>query len=136
MKVKDVFPSKYLKVDDLEDNDWNVTIARTVLEDIGQGESKQTKLVIYFDGIDKGFVCNKTNASVIEKLYGDETNDWKGKRITLWPNHDVQFKGEIVSAIRVRAKAPKPVGPKGHRLNQPAAIEAGSASGGDEETPF
>ena len=107
MKVSAAFPSKYLKADDLEDRDWTVTIKNVVIEDIGQGEQKQEKMIIYFSELDKGLVANKTNATVIEKLYGDETDGWKGKAITLWPNHDVEFKGEIVSAIRVRSKAPK-----------------------------
>src|SRR3989304_3055241 len=107
MKVKDVFPSKYLKVDDLNDLDLTLTIDNVVIEEIGQGDAKQKKMVIYFQEAEKGFVCNKTNATVIEKLFGDETTNWKGKRITLWPNHDVEFKGEIVSAIRVRSRAPK-----------------------------
>src|SRR3990172_2487850 len=107
MKVSAAFPSKYLKADDLEDRDWSVTIKSVVIEDIGQGEQKQEKMIIYFHELDKGLVANKTDATVIEKLYGDETDAWKGKPITLWPNHDVEFKGEIVSAIRVRSKAPK-----------------------------
>lgn len=121
MKTKDVFPSKYLSVKDLEDNDWNVSIEKVVLEEIGQGDEKDTKMVIYFNDIDKGFVCNKTNCATIENLYGDETDNWIGKRITLWPNHDVQFGGKTVSAIRVRTRAPKPLGP----ANPVAAREPG-----------
>src|ERR1700674_2927754 len=112
MKTKDVFPGKYMKVEDLNDNDAVVTIERVVQEDIGQGEDRKTKVIIYVDEFEKGFVCNKTNWNTIAKLYGDESDEWKGKRITLWPNHDVQFGGDIVSAIRVRSKAPGTVGGK------------------------
>ena len=106
MKIGKAFPSNYLKADDLEDRDWPVTIKRVAIESIGQGEDKQPKPIVYFEELEKGLVCNKTNATIIEKMYGDETDAWTGKRITLWPNHDVEFKGELVSAIRVRSKAP------------------------------
>lgn len=107
MKVGAAFPSKYLKADDLEDRDWSVTIKNVLIENIGQGEKKEEKLIIYFRELDKGLVTNRTNANIIEKLYGDETDEWIGKPVTLWPNHDVEFKGEIVSAIRIRSKAPQ-----------------------------
>lgn len=113
MKLSKVFPSKYLKADDLEDRDWPVTIKRVIIEKIGQGEEQQEKLTVYFEELDKGIVCNKTNAITIEKLYGDETDAWVGKRITIYPNYDVQFKGEIVSAIRVRTKAPAAIAATG-----------------------
>jgi hypothetical protein len=108
MKVSDQFPSKYLRVEDLDDADMTLTIKRVTTEDLGQGNEKQRKIIVYFRECEKGLACNKTNAGVIAKLYGDDTDMWLGKRITLWPNHDVEFKGEIVSAIRVRSKAPAP----------------------------
>lgn len=107
MKVSSAFPSKYLKVEDLDDQDLTLTINKVTVEELGQGSERQSKLIIYFDEVDKGCALNKTNANVIAKLYGDDTDDWIGKAVTLWPNHDVEFKGEIVSAIRVRSRAPR-----------------------------
>lgn len=104
MKVGTAFPSTYLKADDLEDRDWPVTIKEVKMELVGMPGDQSEKLTLMFDELDKGIVCNKTNAGVIEKMYGAETDDWIGKKITLWPNHDVEFKGEIVSAIRVRSR--------------------------------
>jgi hypothetical protein len=106
MKVSDAFPSKYLKVEDLNDVDLVLTITKVTSEILGQGAEAQKKLIVHFEECEKGLACNKTNAGVIAKLYGDDTDDWIGHAITLWPNHDVEFKGEIVSAIRVRSKAP------------------------------
>ena len=44
---------------------------------------------------------NKSNASNIAILYGDETEDWVGKEIVLFPAM-VDFQGRTVEAIRVR----------------------------------
>jgi hypothetical protein len=104
MKLSEVFPSKYLKADE-----WNgdlvVTIKRVTVEELGSGAKKDTKPVLYFQEADKGLACNKTNSSTIAKLYGDDTDDWIGKRIILFST-DVEFGGEMTRAIRVRAKSP------------------------------
>lgn len=107
MKVSDAFPTKYLSAKDLGDDDWNITIASVGMEEVGQGEDKETKLVIHFEGQEKIMVCNKTNATVLGKLFGEETDAWAGKTCTLWVNPDVSFGGKIMPAIRVRAKLPK-----------------------------
>lgn len=106
MKMQDVFPNKYLQSSDLEGNDVSVTITGCEIEEMGK--DKDRKPVLTFKGTDKKMVLNKTNWSVIGKILGsDETDDWIGKRITLYPT-EVESFGETVMAIRVRLKAPKP----------------------------
>lgn len=104
MKFTDAFPGNWLKSEDLGDEDHVVTIEEVVTEVVGQGEQAKPKLVIKFKEFDKRLVCNVTNARQIAKIHGDETDNWEGKKITLWVNPDVQFAGETVSAIRVRHK--------------------------------
>ncbi len=101
MKTSQVFPSKYLKAADLEDNDVTLTIASCEMETVGQGNDQEEKPVLYFKKTKKGLVLNKTNMNVIENLYGDETDDWIGEQITLFPTV-VEFSGKQVDAIRVK----------------------------------
>src|SRR6266404_2681926 len=61
----------------------------------------QEKPVVYFQEIQKGFVLNKTNWSLIARQHGDESDEWPGHKITLFVM-DVEAFGDIVSAIRVR----------------------------------
>jgi hypothetical protein len=56
---------------------------------------------------EKGFVCNATNYDVIADAYGDETDDWTGQPIELFPTK-VAFKGQLTDAIRVRIPQAKP----------------------------
>ena len=50
----------------------------------------------------KPMVCNKTNATVIERISGsDDTDKWIGKKVALFPDF-VAFKGAAQEAIRVR----------------------------------
>jgi hypothetical protein len=64
-------------------------------------------------GKDKGLVLNKTNANNIAAVYGDDTDDWIGGGIQLFPTM-VDYQGRSVEAIRVRvaprkaASAPQP----------------------------
>ena len=102
MKTGDVFPSKYAKAEDL-DHDDEVVIERVVLEEFEdpQTKKKSNKAVCYFQRARKGLVLNKTNWGLIARQYGDESDDWVGKAITLTVI-DVEAFGEVVSAIRVK----------------------------------
>lgn len=110
MKIDSTFESKWLKaadVDEMADDETNtavVAIDRIEVEEIGQDNQK--KPVVYFKGIDVGLVLNKTNATTIKDLYGNETDDWIGKRIGLFTT-EVDYQGKQMLGIRVRLKAPK-----------------------------
>lgn len=111
MKIGEAFPSKYLKASDLQGRRVAVTIHSVDMENIGDDTDK---LVIYFQGKDKGFVCNRTNANMIAEIIGsEETDEWTGQKIVLYSTK-VDFQGRRVDAIRVdypqdRPKAPSPV---------------------------
>jgi hypothetical protein len=97
MKISSAFPSQYLKAADLNDRAVRVTIADVRMEDIG-GDHKP---ILYFVGKEKGLVMNKTNANTISGRFGDDTDDWNGQDIELFPTI-VDFQGRSVDAIRVR----------------------------------
>ena len=107
MNINDVFPGKYLKASDLKNQDATVTISGVVLEDVGSEGKKEEKAVVYFQGKDRGLVLNKTNSGVISDLYGDETDNWVGKMITMFPTQ-TDFAGKSVECIRIRINAPQP----------------------------
>ncbi len=101
LKISAAFPSQYLKCADLNGKPWDMKIRTVALEDLGQGNDKEEKPVVYFEKAQKGLVLNKTNATHIAKSYGDDTGNWTGKNIQVFPTTTV-FKGETVDAIRVR----------------------------------
>ena len=98
MKSTDVFPSEYLRAADLKGRDVTVTMDSMETKDIGSDH----KPVLYFKNAEKGLVMNKTNWNMIAEIYGDESDDWMGKKITLYPTR-VDFQGKRVDAIRVKA---------------------------------
>lgn len=100
MKIADVFPSNYLKSDDLQGKTPTVVIADAKIEKLGNDD----KLILYFQHKDKGMVCNKTNAARIAYMYGDDTDGWVGRPIIL-ASEFVEFQGKTVKGLRVRPPA-------------------------------
>lgn len=102
MKMNEIYPSKYLKADDLQGRDVRVTMQNVELEKIGE----DMKPVLYFKGKDKGVVLNKTNAGTISIAYGDDTEDWFDQPLILF-SVMVDFQGKVAPAIRCRAPTAK-----------------------------
>lgn len=104
MKIHKMFPSTYLSAADLEGKDVELVIDSLKQDKITSetGETSECYL-LSFQKAKKAMVLNKTNTKAIASHYGDETDDWKGKKITLYGTTCKSF-GEIVPCIRVRAK--------------------------------
>ena len=110
--VNDAFPSTYLRADDLNNRTAKLKMEKVVFEEIGQ--DKDQKPVLYFVDTKKGLVLNKTNATTIGAVYGQELEGWTGKEIELF-SQMVPFQGQTVPAIRVRAAAEEPAPPRPKR---------------------
>ena len=104
--ISELFPGKYLKAADLKGREPIVIVDRVVLEDLGD----ERKAVVYFKDKERGVVLNKTNASMLAELAGDDdTDNWAGTELKLYVAQ-VEFQGKRVPAIRIDApKAPEPV---------------------------
>lgn len=100
--ISDFFPKKYLSAADLKGKTATGTIDK-VTSDMFENDGKKTiKPIISFkeDSL-KDLVCNKTNAQIIAKLYGDDTDGWSGKKVGLGVEM-VAFKGSVAESVRVR----------------------------------
>ncbi len=98
MNILQEFPSAYLKALDYPAPKVEV-INKVMREAVGQ--EREQKPVLYFDGIDRGTVLNKTNANMLAHLFGPETKEWNGKNIEVY-TEAVSFQGKVVDAIRLR----------------------------------
>lgn len=119
MNASEMFPSKYLKASDLQGRTPVLSIREITIESLGSEEEKENKPVIYFEGKEKGLVCNKTNWNTLIDLFGEETDEWIGSKIKLIVS-EVAFKGKMSPALRIssikvpqaekvaKAKAAKP----------------------------
>ena len=96
-----MFPSKYMKADDLDNGTMKLTISSLDQEQMRDGT---TKFVLSFSGQKKGLVLNKTNGKALSKAFGKDSGGWIGKEIELFPVA-VDFQGESTTGIRVRPPA-------------------------------
>lgn len=102
MNVDEIYPSsKSLKAADLQGKTVKVTIANCEAKKFDNGN----KIILTFQGKEKGLVVNKTNAKIIASAYGGNTDGWLGKGIEIYPDKTM-FGTDLVDCIRVRIPAP------------------------------
>lgn len=119
MKVKDMIESKYLRKEDF-DEDMICTIKGLKLEDLGKDEKKEERWIIYFREQQKGMVLNVTSIRVLESAFGDESDVWVGKKVTVYVDPNVSFQGRVVGGLRLRPMKPEKAAPT--RSTQEAAV--------------
>jgi hypothetical protein len=93
----------YLQATEFNGRVPTFTITQIVIKDLpslkNEGE-EQSKGVIYFRELKRGWVINRTNGESMNAMFGKETNDWIGKRVTLRAE-DVQVGKKMDMGIRV-----------------------------------
>ena len=90
----------------LDGKDFTLTIRKVEAGSVtGSKGKKDKKPIVHFERTDKKLALNKTNGKVIAGMYGPDTDDWVGKRITLYAT-TTEFGSETVECIRVRPKVP------------------------------
>lgn len=142
MDARLLFPNEFLAAADLQGRDVTLTISRLIQEDLRTDKGDEPRWVLSFaemeerhrrdkKKINKRLVLNKTNARVIAKIHGRETDDWIAKQITLYATTCMAFRQEV-DCIRIRDKAPK-----GLRDTRDAAdhVPAFDGTDGAEELP-
>ena len=84
------------------------TIKTVAVENVtgADGKKEQCTVIRFAENL-KPFICNKTNAKMIEKIYGTPyIEDWTNKKILLYAAKVKSF-GEMVEALRIRPYPPK-----------------------------
>jgi hypothetical protein len=136
----------FVRALDLGGKSVTATVQSVAMEDMGDDGKKP---VVRFVGASKGLVLNMTNANVLIEAYGDDTDNWLGRQIELYPAR-TEFRGKIVDAVRVRmpagavaappAPAPvmvaQPATPAANPLDQSAPIEGPVDSIENDSMPF
>jgi hypothetical protein len=113
----DFHESKYLRASDLDGEAVVVTIKVAPLEVLkGFDGKEQKKIVCYFSKRFKPLPLNLTNYDTIANFLGDESDNWAGSKIELYPT-TVAMNGKSFEAVRVR----KPAAPKAKAKPEPEA---------------
>jgi hypothetical protein len=106
--IRTMFDNRYLYHFDLPHPSGTVVeIAKVephTVED-PRTKTKQLKPLVYFKGVPRGLVFNKTNMKTVGTLYGYKAEDWVGKRIILFVT-TTSAGGQSVECIRVKPQIP------------------------------
>jgi hypothetical protein len=131
MKRDDLFPSKYLKASDLKGRPRVLQVKDAPIETLKNPKGEeQRKAVLYFSSTKKSLPLNLTNFDAVAAIAGDDTQNWKGAKLELYPDKTTLGR-DIVDCIRIRRPSEKPP------ITAPATEPTDeTADEFDEEIPF
>ena len=94
--------SKYLRAIDIEEPTL-FTISNVTIDTLKVRNTESERGVVWFEEDERGLVLNVSLTEILMDLFGSETDRWKGKRVRLFNDRRVKFKGEAVGGIRVKS---------------------------------
>jgi len=85
MDLDKAFPERWLHAEDLQGKPWTLTIKDIYSEETFniRANKKETSIIVAFTETQREYVLNVTNKRVLVKLWGKDTADIIGHRITL-----------------------------------------------------
>lgn len=92
--------SPFLKGDDLEEGERTVVTIKSAEE--VNFPSGDTVPVLEFIELEKKLTLNKTRIKKLVELLGEDTDDWIGKKISIY-SVDVQYQGKTMPGVAVAA---------------------------------
>lgn len=95
--------SRYLTAALLEGKQVGATIKSVQEEKVMNPRTKaaEVKLVMYFEGKEKGLILSAGNENMLAALFGDNTDDWIGANVILYPNREF-IAGENKEIVRIK----------------------------------
>lgn len=130
MNINEAFPAAYINAASLigkTQAERTVTIESFAEEEMPGGE---TKPVLRYKDRVGGLPLNRTNATALASMFGEETNEWIGKAIEM-RTEKVNFKGDMRDGIRIAAASSNP-----QTESKVAAPPAQAAFDENDDVPF
>jgi len=104
MKISDVYEG-FLEAEDIPANKnvpvKIVSVRQPSTKDKGLDGNKIDKPIVKLNNVKKEWVLNKTNARIIRRKLGNETEGWAGQEILIYRTTCKAF-GKTVPCIRVK----------------------------------
>jgi hypothetical protein len=109
MKFSEMYPKDRIYAADFKGKPVTLTFRSVedggpvTMELLGKGGSAEKQMPIWhFKETEKKFPANPTNGHCARALFGDETDEWEGHRITLYPAKDTSGLSDDGLCIRVK----------------------------------
>lgn len=96
---EELYPGRFIKGDMFKGKAATLTITDIDREEITDPKGKKSmKVILYFKERDRHLITNKLNCIALMLMFGKNTKDWRGKRVTFYGEKGTWFgkKGEAV----------------------------------------
>lgn len=98
-----LFPGRFIKAGEFSGKQVTMTIKAVFLDELEKEDSTtHTTPIVTFQETTRQWVLIKTNAQCLVAMWGPETDNWIGKRVTLYPERDASGLSDSGLCIRVK----------------------------------
>ncbi len=109
MHISEMFPSRFLSASDLpKGRTVEVDIEDVQMVAMDDEGGNTFKPAVSFVGKQKQLVLNRTNAEVLARVFGPDSDDWLGKKVFLFVDQ-TDFRGKRVDCLRLKVAPHQPV---------------------------
>jgi len=103
MSFDQLYPGTYIKAGEFDGKAVTLTITSIKREMLSNGAGgEEGAVIVAFAETEKLFVMNKTNAVSLRAMWGDDSGEWIGHKLTLHPVKDESGLSESGQCIRVK----------------------------------
>jgi len=101
------FVSAYIRAADVKPGEEKeLTITGVELETMGPPDERQENPVLYTAELDQGIVLgSRAVLGFLTEAFGPETDDWIGKKVVLYKDPTVMYRGKAVGGLRFKLPA-------------------------------
>ena len=112
--LDEAYGSRFLGVVDVGDRKIRTKILRIKKEEVKDRDTgrMKKKVLIFFDGIDKGLVLNVTNKNILVDALGKAPAGWLNATVGILVDPNVGFAGKKTGGVRLRVLLPPPAAAK------------------------
>lgn len=135
MKLGDMIESKYLKQSDVDEETVVTVKALKKVNVARDDEEAEYRWTVLFHEFPKPMVLNVTNLKRMGKALGDDTDDWIGNPVVLYVDPDIEFGGNVVGGLRIKA-VKHPTGKVKPRASDDDVNRKLAAAADDDSPPF
>lgn len=113
MKASDFLGGDFIKGDDVKSGPKKVTITGVEVAKFDKNGKTERKLQLVVDdaGDSKKVTLNATNLTAVQDAYGNETDEWEGKKVVLYHDPTVSYGGKRIGGLRIKVPGQKAVVP-------------------------
>lgn len=82
---EELYPGRFLKAVEFKGRQYTLTMTAVDVEELESDKGTKVKGVVSLKETEKQWALNRTNGICLREMFGKKVQEWKGKRVTLFP---------------------------------------------------